>query len=63
MASGGTEAVTTMLRDAVWLWGVGEVESVTVTEKVNVPAAVGVPDSVPVVLRFNHVGSDVPLHL
>jgi hypothetical protein len=53
--------VTVTLRDAVAVLA-GELESVTVTEKVKVPAAVGVPVSTPELLNANHPGMDVPAH-
>jgi hypothetical protein len=45
------------LRLAVAVWGVGVAESVTVTVKLNVPQAVGVPESTPLGLNVSPVGS------
>ncbi len=55
---------TVRLNAWVLLAAVGLVESVTVSEKVNVPAAVGVPLSdqfVPEPPNANHEGSEDPL--
>ena len=56
-------ATIVMLNAAVLLWA-GELESVTVSEKFAVPAAVGVPvrfQFVPEPLSVNHPGSVEPL--
>jgi hypothetical protein len=42
------DVVTVMLNVPIADWGVGLVESVACTEKVNVPAIVGVPLMIPV---------------
>lgn len=39
----------------------GELLSVTVSEKLNVPVSVGVPESAPDIAKLNHAGSDDPL--
>lgn len=53
------------LRFAVAVWGVGVAESVTVTVKLKVPNAVGVPERVPLELKVSPVGRapDVMAHM
>ncbi len=53
-------AVIVMLSALVMLW---LAESVTCTVTLNVPAAVGVPDRFPVVLRLSPAGSPVAVHV
>lgn len=45
-----------MVRLPVAVWPVGVVESVTVTVKLNVPAAVGIPEIEPAALKVKPVG-------
>jgi hypothetical protein len=49
-------ALIVMLRLVVATWGVGVAESVTVTEKLYVPAVVGLPVIVPEPLRLRPGG-------
>ena len=55
-------AVTVMLSDLVAVCAVGAVESVTRTVKLEVPVAVGVPESAPVeAFKLTPAGSDPEL--
>jgi hypothetical protein len=57
--------LTRTVRLAVAVWAVGVAESVTVTVKLKVPKAVGVPERTPPVLKVNPAGSapDVIVHV
>jgi hypothetical protein len=46
-----------MLNGRLWVCAVGVLESVTVTVKFALPAAVGVPEIVPELLSVNPAGS------
>ena len=48
---------TVMENIALAAWAVGEVESVTVIEKFDVPVAVGVPEMIPLEERVSPAGS------
>jgi hypothetical protein len=50
--------LTSTVRLAVAVWGVGVAESVTVTVNGKVPNAVGVPDNRPAELSVTPVGSE-----
>jgi hypothetical protein len=52
----GVGAVTVMLRLAVAVPGVGLVESVTLTVKLKVPVALGIPVIAPLADKFKPVG-------
>jgi hypothetical protein len=49
-----------MLNDCVAVCGVGAVESVTLTVKLNVPAVVGVPEIVPLAAASVRPAGNVP---
>jgi len=58
MVSVGAAAPIINCNDLVVVWGVGGVESVTCTVKLDVPAAVGVPEITPAVLNASPAGSE-----
>ena len=57
MVSVGGAAPIINWNDLVVVWGVGGVVSVTCTVKLDVPAAVGVPEITPAVLNERPAGS------
>jgi hypothetical protein len=58
MVTGVTAAATVILNDCAAVCGVGAVESITLTVKLNVPAVVGVPEITPVdAAKLNPAGS------
>ena len=64
ICTGDGAAPTTSVNDLVAVCAVGVVESVTFAVKLNEPAAVGVPETTPVVaLRLNPAGSAPELML
>ena len=60
MVNVGGAAPIIICNDLLAVWDVGGVESVTCTVKLDVPAAVGVPEITPAVLTVRPAGS-VPL--
>jgi len=57
---GAAAALTAMLKVAVWVRGVGVLESATVTPKLVLPAEVGVPLITPALESDNPAGKLLP---